>query len=74
LLTGLQPLFAVDLALKDVGHAINLAESTGAKLPGMEIAKKDLQSVKDEQGAKGDISGIYGASRKASGLNYKNGE
>lgn len=62
----------MDLALKDVGHALNLAASSGAKLPGMEIAREHLHIVKDEQGAKGDIAGIYGANRKQSGLDFKN--
>jgi 3-hydroxyisobutyrate dehydrogenase-like beta-hydroxyacid dehydrogenase len=60
--------------LKDVGHALDLAQASGAKLPGMEIAKKHLQAVKEEQGAKGDIAGIYGANRKESGLKFENGK
>jgi 3-hydroxyisobutyrate dehydrogenase-like beta-hydroxyacid dehydrogenase len=63
----------VDLAIKDVRHAMELADAGGAKLPGMEIAMKHLEAVKEHQGKTGDISGIYGAVRKESGLPFENG-
>jgi len=50
-----------------------LAENSGAKLPGMEIAKKHLEAVKEHHGKTGDIAGIYGAVRKESGLPFENG-
>jgi hypothetical protein len=62
----------VDLAIKDVKHAMELATSSGAKLPGMEIALGHLESVKEHQGKTGDIAGIYGAVRKESGLPFEN--
>jgi hypothetical protein len=51
---------------------MGLAEKGGAKLPGMEIAKKHLEAVKEHQGKAGDIAGIYGAVRKESGLPFEN--
>jgi hypothetical protein len=50
-----------------------LAEKSGAKLPGMELAKKHLEAVKEHAGKTGDIAGIYGAVRKESGLPFENG-
>jgi len=67
-----EPLFAADLAIKDVTHALSLAEKSGSSLPNMEVAKKHLEEVKSQQGAKGDIAGIYGAVRRASGLPFEN--
>jgi len=69
--TSIQPLFQVDLALKDVGHALNLAETSGAKMRAVEVAKQHLLEVKEHRGEKGDIAGIYGAVRKESGLPYE---
>jgi 3-hydroxyisobutyrate dehydrogenase-like beta-hydroxyacid dehydrogenase len=63
----------VDLAIKDVKHAVGLAAASGAKLPGMEIALGHLEAVKEHQGKTGDIAGIYGAVRKESGLPFENG-
>ncbi|KAF2763020.1 hypothetical protein EJ05DRAFT_471969 [Pseudovirgaria hyperparasitica] len=66
-----EPLFAVDLARKDVGHALNLAKESGAKMRNLEAIEQHLVDVKEHQGEKGDIAGIYGAVRKESGLNFE---
>lgn len=66
------PLFAVDLARKDAKHALDLAASAGAKMRAVEVADSHLRAVKEHQGAKGDIAGIYGAVRKESGLKFEN--
>jgi hypothetical protein len=67
-------LFAVDGALKDCNHALAIAEKAGAKLPGVEMAVKHLQTVKEHSGPSGDLAGIYGACRKESGLPFNNDE
>ncbi|KAF2433541.1 hypothetical protein EJ08DRAFT_676712 [Tothia fuscella] len=67
-----EPLFAVDLARKDARHATELASSSGAKMPIIEIADKHLAAVKEHMGEKGDISSIYGAVRKENGLKFEN--
>jgi 3-hydroxyisobutyrate dehydrogenase-like beta-hydroxyacid dehydrogenase len=67
-----EPLFGVDLALKDVGHALKVAADGGAKMSALEVANGHLKVVKREKGAKGDIAGIYGAVRVESGLDYDN--
>jgi len=69
-----EPLFAVDLARKDAGHALALAESSGAKMRSVQVADQHLKEVKDHMGARGDIAGIYGAVRKESGLKFENSE
>jgi len=72
LVNSKQPAFAVDLALKDVNHALELGERSETKLPSVEVAKNHLLSVKEHEGPTGDIAGIYGASRKESGLKFEN--
>ncbi|KIX02475.1 uncharacterized protein Z518_08416 [Rhinocladiella mackenziei CBS 650.93] len=67
-----KPLFAVDLARKDAGHAMNLAEKSGCRMKNVELADSYLKVVKETQGEKGDIAGIYGAKRLESGLKFEN--
>lgn len=66
------PLFAVDLARKDARHAKDLAAKAGTRMEICEIADRHLQQVKEQQGASGDIAGIYGAVRKNADLPYSN--
>lgn len=69
-----QPLFAVDLARKDAGHALALAASAGAgaRLKDVEVADGHLAVVQKRMGSRGDITGIYGAVREESGLEFEN--
>jgi 3-hydroxyisobutyrate dehydrogenase-like beta-hydroxyacid dehydrogenase len=67
-----EPLFAVDLARKDVAHALNLAKAAGSRLKDVEVADSHLAEVKEHMGARGDIASIYGAVRKEAGLNFEN--
>jgi 3-hydroxyisobutyrate dehydrogenase-like beta-hydroxyacid dehydrogenase len=67
-----EPLFAVDLAKKDVGHALALAKSAGTELKDLEVANSHLTIVKEHMGTRGDISAIYGAVRKENGLRFEN--
>lgn len=67
-----EPLFAVDLARKDAGHALSLAESVGAKMKGVQVADQYLAQVKKHMGARGDIAGVYGAVRQDAGLKFEN--
>lgn len=66
------PLFAVDLARKDARHATDLAASVGARMRAVEVADSHLAAVKEHMGARGDISGIYGAVRQECGLKFEN--
>jgi 3-hydroxyisobutyrate dehydrogenase-like beta-hydroxyacid dehydrogenase len=66
------PLFAVDLARKDVRHAMNLAKDVGTQLKDLEVADGHLEMVKKHQGEAGDIAAIYGAVRQEAGLKFEN--
>ncbi|KAE8350896.1 hypothetical protein BDV28DRAFT_29400 [Aspergillus coremiiformis] len=67
-----EPLFAVDLARKDLGHASSIAQEAGVRMRSVEVTDAYLQEVKKEKGVKGDLAGVYGAIRKESGLDYEN--
>lgn len=67
-----EPLFAVDLARKDLRHASALASDAGMRLRSVEVTDGYLQEVKKEKGEKGDIAAVYGAIRKESGLPFAN--
>ena len=67
----MQPLFAVDLARKDIKHALNLAEASSTRMKGVEVVDGHLADVQKQKGSKGDLAGIYGAVRVESGLEYE---
>ncbi|KAF7715984.1 Uncharacterized protein PECH_004591 [Penicillium ucsense] len=67
-----EPLFAVDLARKDLRHAASLAKEGGQRMRNGEVMDGLLQGVKAEKGEKGDVAAVYGAARKAAGLNFEN--
>ncbi|EAW14023.1 NAD(P)-dependent oxidoreductase [Aspergillus clavatus NRRL 1] len=67
-----EPLFAVDLARKDLRHAATLAGEAGMRMRSVEVTDGYLEALKEERGEKGDIAGIYGAVRKESGLPFEN--
>ncbi|KAL4935463.1 hypothetical protein BDV06DRAFT_234306 [Aspergillus oleicola] len=67
-----EPLFAVDLARKDLRHAADLAEGAGMSLPSVKVTDDYLKVVKEEKGVNGDIAGVYGAIRKGAGLPFDN--
>jgi 3-hydroxyisobutyrate dehydrogenase-like beta-hydroxyacid dehydrogenase len=67
-----EPLFAVDLALKDMRHAQKIANDNGMQLRNAMYAEELLNGVKDHMGARGDIAGMVGAKRKESGLEFEN--
>ena len=69
-----EPLFHVDLAIKDAGHAKDLAVRSGTKMPGLLVADAHLAVVKEYLGDRGDIPSIYGAVRMESGLRFENGD
>ncbi|EHL01616.1 putative Uncharacterized oxidoreductase yfjR [Glarea lozoyensis 74030] len=69
-----EPLFAVDLARKDAGHALDLAKSAGTSMKAVEVGDGHLKVVKELRGEKGDIAGIYGAVRHEAELGFENGK
>lgn len=67
-----EPLFAVDLAKKDAGHALALAKTHGTRMKNTEVANDHLSMVKEHMGSRGDIAGIYGAVRQEADLKFEN--
>lgn len=67
-----EPLFAVDLARKDLRHARALTEGAGVKMAFAEAADRQLARVKERQAERGDMVGIYGAVREEAGLKFEN--
>ncbi|KAJ5671138.1 hypothetical protein N7507_000265 [Penicillium longicatenatum] len=67
-----EPLFAVDLARKDLRHASALAKEGGQRMRNVEVTDHLLSIVKEEKGVQGDIAGVYGAARKEAGLEFGN--
>lgn len=68
-----EPLFHVDLARKDVGHALRLAAASGARIPNAETVDAHLAQVQAHTD-RGDVAGIYGAVRQEAGLKFENDE
>ncbi|KAJ6090538.1 hypothetical protein N7486_009353 [Penicillium sp. IBT 16267x] len=67
-----EPLFAVDLARKDLRHASALAKAGGQRMRNVEVTDHLLAVVKEEKGVKGDVAAVYGAARKEAGLEFGN--
>jgi 3-hydroxyisobutyrate dehydrogenase-like beta-hydroxyacid dehydrogenase len=65
-----EPLFQIDLALKDCRHMLQLAEGSGTVMGNLHVVRQHLEAVKAEQGEKGDFAAVYGAVRKESGLPF----
>jgi 3-hydroxyisobutyrate dehydrogenase-like beta-hydroxyacid dehydrogenase len=71
---GKLPWSEVGLAIKDVGHGINLAEESGCRLPVGELALKHLKEAKEWGDAAGrvlDSTSIYGIVRTEAGLEFE---
>ncbi|EWG46950.1 hypothetical protein FVEG_07217 [Fusarium verticillioides 7600] len=71
---GDRPWSDLNLAIKDVGHGITLAEQSGARLEVAEVAIKHLIDAKQFSEAEGrplDSSSMYGILRKEAGLSFE---
>lgn len=67
-----QPVVSIDMARHLATEVLSLASTSGTRLAAYEAGYQHMESVKSHVGAKGDISGIYGAIRQESGLAYEN--
>ncbi|KAJ5319938.1 hypothetical protein PENANT_c040G04620 [Penicillium antarcticum] len=67
-----EPLFAVDLARKDLRHAYSIAESGGQRMRNVEVTDSLLEGLKGERGESGDIAAVYGVVRQRAGLEFEN--
>jgi 3-hydroxyisobutyrate dehydrogenase-like beta-hydroxyacid dehydrogenase len=66
-----EPLIPVDLARKDLGHAMDLAGHAGMRLRKVEVTYEYMEALKAHSGAKGDVAAVYGAIRQDSGLTFE---
>lgn len=67
-----RPGFGVSLAIKDARHAMNMAEEQGVKLPGLALARKNMEDARDYAGECLDSSSMYGTLRQQAGLEFWN--
>lgn len=67
-----RPLFGVDLARKDIGYALGLAQKHDIPLQNAQTADAHLVQVKEHDGETGDVAAIFGAVRQEAGLPYEN--
>ena len=74
--TRSEPLFAVDLAIKDASHALSLGKDAGSDtrktMANTTTGLERLQTVKEKAGENGDLPGVYGVVREAAGLPFGN--
>lgn len=63
--------FDVELAMKDARHALNCAESVGARLEVSEVALKHMEDARKAiEGRPLDSSSMYGTIRNEAGLDF----
>ncbi|KAJ5247567.1 hypothetical protein N7468_002550 [Penicillium chermesinum] len=67
-----RPGFGVSLAIKDAKHAMTMAEAAGVKLPGLEVARENMEAARDYAGECLDSSSMYGVLRQKAGLEFWN--
>lgn len=71
---GAKPWSEVGLAIKDVGHGIEMAKECGFRLPAGELALRHLEEAKvwgHREGRTLDSTGIYGIVREEAGLDFE---
>ncbi|KAF5647853.1 6-phosphogluconate dehydrogenase [Fusarium tjaetaba] len=68
-----EPYASADIAMKDIKHLLELAQETNMELKNAQTGLMYLQMATEKSpGHQADISAIYGAVRKANGLEFKN--
>lgn len=67
-----RPGFGVSLAIKDAKHAMAMAEAEGVELPGLEVARGNMEAARDYGGECLDSSSMYGVLRQKAGLEFWN--
>lgn len=67
-----RPGFGVSLAIKDAKHAMDMAQEFGVNLPGLELARGNMEAARDYAGECLDSSAMYGTLRQQSGLEFWN--
>lgn len=67
-----RPGFGVSLAIKDARHAMTMAQDQGVELPGLEIARANMEAAREFGGECLDSSAMYGTLRQKAGLEFWN--
>ncbi|CAP92267.1 Pc13g11980 [Penicillium rubens Wisconsin 54-1255] len=67
-----RPGFGVSLAIKDARHAMSMAQEQGVELPGLEIARANMEAAREYGGECLDSSAMYGTLRQKAGLEFWN--
>ncbi|KAJ5628055.1 hypothetical protein N7490_010283 [Penicillium lividum] len=67
-----RPGFGVSLAIKDANHAISMAQAQGVQLPGLELARANMEAARNYGGECLDSSSMYGTLRQKAGLEFWN--
>ncbi|KAJ5950509.1 uncharacterized protein N7479_008922 [Penicillium vulpinum] len=67
-----RPGFGVSLAIKDARHAMSMAREQGVELPGLEIARANMEAAREYGGECLDSSSMYGTLRQKAGLEFWN--
>ncbi|CAG8027905.1 unnamed protein product [Penicillium nalgiovense] len=67
-----RPGFGVSLAIKDARHAMSMAQEQGVGLPGLEIARANMEAAREYGGECLDSSAMYGTLRQKAGLEFWN--
>ncbi|EPS25235.1 hypothetical protein POX_c03639 [Penicillium oxalicum] len=67
-----RPGFGVSLAIKDARHALSMAGEQNVKLPGLELARANMEAARDYAGECLDSSSMYGVLRQQAGLPFWN--
>ncbi|CAG8112924.1 unnamed protein product [Penicillium salamii] len=67
-----RPGFGVSLAIKDARHAMAMAQEHGVQLPGLELARANMESAREFGGECLDSSSMYGTLRQKAGLEFWN--
>ncbi|PLB44125.1 3-hydroxyisobutyrate dehydrogenase [Aspergillus steynii IBT 23096] len=67
-----RPGFGVSLAIKDAAHALSIASQNNVKLPGLEVADRNMQAARKYAGECLDSSSMYGTLRREAGETFWN--
>ncbi|KAL4762670.1 NAD(P)-dependent oxidoreductase [Aspergillus foveolatus] len=67
-----RPGFGVSLAIKDAKHAFDIAKENNVKLPGLEVATKNMVAAREYAGQCLDSSSMYGVLRQKAGMEFWN--
>lgn len=69
-----RPGFGVPWAIEDTEHAIAMAQEQGVQLLGLDVARDNMEAVRDYAGECLDISAMYETLRQKAELKFWNDE